>query len=201
MKRAPLWFALAFSMAGCATAPAPSPMALSDLQRFRLMSVDVQSQGAVVSWPAKEAELLATANVDPDTRAGLPTRDAREFPAAQVYFESAIRQRLGADMQQNIAPLMRGSVPVAAVVQVRTLDVPSPVRRLLVDQIAKLELQIDLVNPATGAVVLSYKTPEAHQWLLGGLGAIVETAVNKYDPGAKMLDEAVTDYKEWLERR
>lgn len=81
-------------------------------------------------------------------------------------FESAVRQRLGADMQQNIAPLMRGSAPVAAVVPVCTLDAPSPVRPLL-----------------------------------GELGAIVQAAVNKYDPGAKMLDEAVTDYKEWLERR
>jgi len=57
---------------------------------------------------------------------------------------------------------------------VRTLNIPSPVRRLLIDQVAKLELQINLVNPATGAAALSYRTPEAHQWLPGGVGDVIE---------------------------
>ena len=74
-------------------------------------------------------------------------------------------------------------------------------RRLLVDQTAKLELQIDLVDLATGQVVLSYQTPEAHQWLLGGVGGALETLVNKYDPGARMVDEAVADYQGWLQNR
>ena len=38
---------------------------------------------------------FAPASLDPAARAGLPNRDAREFPGAQAYFEAALRQQIG----------------------------------------------------------------------------------------------------------
>jgi hypothetical protein len=136
-------------LAGCATVPPPS-MSVDEIASFKLAGVEVHGVEVIRSWPVEEKHFLAI-NTDPEIARRLPDESAQNFPEVQKYFQDALQRGFTAQLDSMLGPVMRGARPVKAIVTLKQFDVPSVVRRVLVDHYAKIELTIDLVDLKTNA--------------------------------------------------
>jgi hypothetical protein len=190
----------ALMLAGCATVPPPS-MSVDEIASFKLVGVEVHGVEVIRSWPVEERRFLAT-NTDAEIARRLPDESAQNFPVVQASFQAALQRIFTGQLEGMLAPVLRGTRPVKAIVTLKQFDVPSVVRRVLVDQYAKLELTIDLVDAKTNALVLSYPGPYRQQWLLGGLSAPIADAIaGGNDPENALIANYLLDYRTWLVTR
>lgn len=195
-----LFCCVTLMLAGCATVPPPS-MSVDEIASLKLVGVEVHGVEVIRSWPVQEKRFLA-ANTDPEIARRLPYESAQNFPPVQAYFQAALQRIFTDQLQSMLAPVMRGVRPVKAIVTLKQFDVPSVVRRVLVDQYAKLQLTIDLVDTKTNALILSYPGPYHQQWLLGGLSAPIADAIaGDNDPENALIANYVLDYRTWLVTR
>lgn len=191
---------VALMLAGCATVPPPS-MSVDEIASFKLAGVEVHGVEVIRSWPVEEKRFLAT-NTNPEIARRLPDESAQNFPEVQAFFQTALQQIFSAQLESTLSPVMRGTRPVRAIVSLKRFDVPSVVRRVLVDQYAKLEATIDLVDSKTNAIILSYPGPYRQQFLFGGLSAPIAAAVaGDYDPENALIANYALDYRTWLVTR
>jgi hypothetical protein len=191
---------VAFMLAGCASVPPPS-MAVDEIASFKLVGVEVHGVEVIRSWPVEERHFLAT-NTDPEIARRLPDESAQNFPTVQAHFQSALQRIFTAQFESMLAPVMRGTRSVKAIVTLKQFDVPSVVRRVLVDQYAKIQATIDLVDTRTNALILSYPGPYRQQFLLGGLSApIADVIAGDNDPENALIANYVLDYRTWLVTR
>jgi hypothetical protein len=195
-----LFCCLALMLAGCATVPPPS-LSVDEIASFKLAGIEVHGVEVVRSWPVEEKHFLAT-NTDPEIARRLPDESAQNFPAVQAFFRTTLEREFAAQFESLLAPIMRGTRPVKVIVTLKQFDVPSVVRRVLIDQYAKIELTIDLVDQKTNAIILSYPGPYRQQFLLGGLSAPIASALSgDNDPGNTLIANYVLDYRSWLVTR
>ena len=190
-------------LAGCATVPPPS-MSVDEIASFKLAGVEIHGVEVIRSWPVEEKHFLAT-NTDPEIARRLPDESAQNFPAVQAFFQAALRARvLTAQFESLLAPVMRGTRPVKVIVTLKQFDVPSVVRRVLIDQYAKIEL-----DPS---ISLTSKTNAHHSLVSGTLSATISawwierahrfgTCRRFNDPGNTLIANYVLDYRSWLVTR
>ena len=74
-------------------------------------------------------------------------------------------------------------------------------RRVFVDNTAKIEAEIDLVDRGTGRVLLHYEGPSVRKNLIGGLGTGIALAFERQDLGYSMMTDYLTGYRNWLLRK
>jgi hypothetical protein len=120
----------------------------------------------------------------------------------QTFFQAELQRVFASQFDRWVAPTLRGARPVKANVRLKQFDVPSVLRRVLVDQYAKLDVAVDLVDPKTNASILLYPGIYRQQWMWGGLGApIAEAIAGDDDPGKALIGNSVSDYARWLVTR
>ena len=189
------------AVGACVSVPPPT-VSLGEIASYKLTGVEVQGVEVVRSWPSAEKLFLASANSDPEIARRLPAESAQNFPAVQAFFRVELQRVFGFAFETWVAPVMRGGRPVKAVVTLKIFDVPSVARRVLVDQDAKIELTIDLVDPKTNAILLHYPGPYKQQRMRGGLAApLVDAIQGNDDPGKGLIANYVSDFRDWLVTR
>jgi len=187
-------------LASCATIPPPA-MSVDEIASFKLVGVEVHGVQVIRSWPVQEKRFLAT-NADPEIARRLPDESAQNFPVVQAFFQAALQRMFADHLEGALAPVMRGARPVRAVVTLKQFDVPSVVRRVLIDQYAKIQLTIDIIDAKTNALLISYPGPYHQQWLFGGLSAPIADAIAAdYDPENTLIANYILDYRTWLVTR
>jgi hypothetical protein len=195
-----LFCCVTLMLASCATVPPPS-MSVDEIASFNLVGVEVHGVEVIRSWPVEEKHFLAT-NTDPEIARRLPDESAQNFPAVQAFFQAALQRVFTAQLESMLAPVMRGTRPVKIIVTLKQFDVPSVVRRVLIDQYAKIQATIDLVDIKTNALILSYPGPYRLQFLLGGLSAPIADAIaGDSDPENTLIANYILDYRTWLVTR
>jgi len=183
-------------VAGCVTVPPPS-IGLSDFQKYRITDVAVEGVDVIHSWPAEEAAFLKS-NADPDIANRLQSEPASNFPAVRAHFQRALEGRLRAEFATTVSPIFTGPRPLRAVVRLKAFDVPSTARRVFVDNHAKLQADIELVDPASKSVILRYQGPYWRRALIGGLATGLALAIDRSDMGSSQITDYMTAYRSWL---
>jgi hypothetical protein len=187
-------------LAGCMGAP-PHALAPSDFQKYRIADVSVEGVEVIRSWPTQEEIFVKSGGADADTVNRLHTEPASNFPAVRAHFHRALTERFRQELNAQVRPIFTGSRPVKAVVRLKTFDIPSGARRVLVDQDAKIKAEIDLVDPATGATIVKYDGPFRTKWMVGGVATVIAVALETSDMGYTLITDYVADYRDWLLQR
>jgi hypothetical protein len=187
---------LSLLVAACVAPPRPT-LSVAEIQQYRLVDVRVEGAGVIRSWPAMETAYLRTANTDPDLQAKLQTEPASSFPQLTAFFERTLAAQARAGLDAQIGPVLTGARPVRAVVRLKTFDIPSGARRVLIDSTARISADIDLVDARTGATLVRYEGPLRARQMIGGLATAIAVQVET-DPGTDMLATYLADYRAWL---
>jgi hypothetical protein len=195
--RAVLLSLAALCLAGCATVPPPS-IGLSDFQKYRIADVAVEGVDVIHSWPAEEEAFLKSSVADPEIANRLQSEPASNFPAVRAHFQRALEGRLRAEFASTVAPIFTGPRPLRAVVRLKAFDVPSTARRVFVDNQAKLQADIELIDPASKSVILRYHGPYWRRALVGGLATDLALAIDRSDVGSSQITDYMTAYRSWL---
>ena len=187
-------------LAGCITAP-PHSMAVSDFQKYRIADVRVEGIEVIRSWPPQEEIFVKAGRADAEMVNRLHTEPASNFPALRAHFQQVLDDRFKLEFSSQVAPIFTGTRPLRAVVRLRTFDVPSGARRVLIDQDAKIRAEIDLVDPATGASVLKYDGPFRSKRMVGGIATVIAVALDNSDVGYSLITDYITAYRDWIVQR
>lgn len=188
----------ALALAGCATVPPPA-LAISDLARYRIADVAVENVEVIDSWPAEEEIFLKKgAGGDPGAADRLRNESASHFPALKAQMQAAMTDRFRAEFGALLGQTLSGPRPVKAVVRLKTFDIPSTLKRVLIDQNTKMQADIDLVDATTGAVVLHYPGPYKSSRLWGGVLTPLADALRPSDTSAVMMTDYAQDYRKWM---
>lgn len=199
LRRVFLFAVLGLALSACVSVP-PHDLAVTEFQQYRIADVAVEGVEAIRSWPGEEEAFLRTNAVDPGTASRMQTEPASQFPQLRAHFQKVPTARLRAEFASLTDPVFTGRRPLVAVVRLREFDVPSTARRVFVDSQAKIKAEIDLVDKATGRVVLRYEGRWEGKKLVGGLLTGVALALDRSDVGYSMMTDYLTAYRNWLLR-
>ena len=184
-------------LAGCLTVP-PHGLGGTELQKYRIVDISVEGAEGIRSWPQEEENFLKTQAVDPETANRIRTEPAFEFPQLTQHFQRVLNERVRAELTYLVDPIFTGSRPARIVVRLRQFDVPSAARRVFVDTNAKIQADIDLVDKATGTLVLRYAGRSDMRKLVGGLATGIALAFERSDIGQAMITDYLSAYRNWL---
>jgi hypothetical protein len=187
-------------LGGCVSVPSHG-LSSDDLQRYRIVDVTVEGAEMIRSWPAEEEAFLKTATVDPETVNRIRTEPASNFPQLTGHFRHVLNARIGNGLTQATGDILTGSQPVRAVVRLREFDIPSVARRVFVDNHTKIKADIDIVDRATGRLILRYEGPSTIGTRIGGLGTGIALAFEPSDLGTSMIADYLSAYRNWLLRK
>ena len=191
--------AAALGLSACATLPPPA-LGPTDFQRYRIPDVAVEGVEVIGSWPAEEEAFVALNSADADTIARLRTEPASSFPAVRAHLHRALTSRFKAEFAAQGASVFSGPRPLRAIVRLKVFDVPSTARRVFTDNTAKMQADIDLVDPASKALILRYEGPFRSRRLIGGLATGLALALDRSDVGQSQITDYMTAYRNWLLR-
>lgn len=186
-------------LAGCLSVPAHD-LSVSDLARYRIVDVTVEGAEVIRSWPGEEQILLKTGAVDPETARRMETEPASNFPQVTAHFRQALEGKMKAELGYLTGSVFTGTQPAVVVVRLKTFDIPSTARRVFVDNQAKIQADIDVVEKATGRLILRYNGPFETRKLVGGLVTGIALAFEKADIGYSMITDYLSAYRNWLLR-
>ncbi len=187
-------------LAACQTT-APHTLSVATLQGMKIVAVEVEGIDKIRSWPAQEAEFIRTANPPAELVEKLRSEPAASFPEVKAYMTQAFVARLQLETNAQLGSVLAGKKPVKLVLRIEAFDIPSAARRVLIDQTLKMKARIDLVEPASGAVLLSYDGPFYSQDVLGGfVGTSLAAASFERgkDYGTEMINSYIGTYRHWL---
>jgi hypothetical protein len=192
-------FGLAVALGGCATVP-PHSLAQAEFQQYRIEGVTVEGVDVIRSWPNEEDTFVKANPVDSETLGRIQTRPASEYPPLKAHLQRVLNDRFRLEFASQVAPLFTGSRPLRAVIQLKRFDVPSVARRVFVDNDAKIQAHITLVDARTGRLFLHYTGPYWTKKLVGGLATGIAVALDRSDVGMSLITDYMTAYRNWLLR-
>jgi len=85
-------------------------------------------------------------------------------------------------------------------VRLKTFDIPSAARRVFVDNTAKIQAEIDVLDETTGRLILQYNGRLETKPLIGGVATGIALAFERSDPGNSMITDYLSAYRNWLLR-
>ena len=69
------------------------------------------------------------------------------------------------------------------------------------DNHTKIRADIDIVDRATGRLILHYEGPSVRSARIGGIGTGIALAFEQSDLGASMIADYLSAYRNWLLRK
>jgi hypothetical protein len=183
---------LALALAGCVTAT--NTMRPDDLANLRLESVAVgYAPNARLAWGDGERAYAATK--------GLPAHESDKVantPELAAYMRNAIGGKIKTAMERDLGPKLKGSRPVRVRVEVKSVNIPSAVQRILIGGGNTMVADVTLHDARTGAVLLNYSEQSAASMAgQGVLGVVVDAALLP-DPVDRVADSYARQYSAWL---
>lgn len=191
---------LGTTLAGCTGTGTPPSVMPDTLRQFQIAAIRVQGGEAIRSWPAQEAIYARQANLSEEEAKRLGETMAGSVPALRQQMERALEALILAQARNQLGAAFPGKTPAELLVTVKVFDIPSLVRRVLIDQHAKIQLDIDLVEKSNGRSVMLFSGPLRTQFLLGGLSSIAQQGIqgDASDPSQLMVHNYMQDYASWL---
>jgi hypothetical protein len=190
---------MAFVLAGCVSVP-PHNLAESEMRSYRVVDIAVEGVEVIRSWPSEEEKFLATNSVDTETANRIRSEPASEFPQLRQHFQQVLNTQIRSELTYVTSSIFTGKRPAQIVVRLRTFDIPSTARRVFVDNDAKMRADIDLVDKATGRLVMRYNGGQVYRKMIGGLATGIALAFERSDKGAAMITDYLSAYRNWLLR-
>jgi hypothetical protein len=179
---------------------APHNLSDQDLHQYKVVETIVQGVEGIRSWPKEEDQFLKSNAVDAETANRMRSEPASEFPQLRAHFQQVLTARFKNELSYLTRPIFSGSRPAQLVVRLRVFDVPSATRRVFVDSSAKIQADIDLVDKASGRLILRYNGRLETKKLIGGLATGIAVAFEQSDVGQSMIVDYLSAYRNWLLR-
>ena len=193
---------LGILLTACVSAP-PNPLSVTDVQTLRLTRADVQvANPASLNIPDAEVQFLATNGVEA-TASG--TIGLASSPDAKAFVADTAASRLKASAETALGGILAGSRPGRLNVTIRSVDLPSAGRRVLVGGANTIASDFVLVDAADGRELAAYR--DFRTISTDGdavLGVVVSAAVNSAsgdDTYGRLLRSHTEAYARWLLHR
>jgi hypothetical protein len=186
-------------LCGCLSVP-PHGSAIEDLGRYRIVDVAVEGAEIIRSWPTEEERFVRSGVVDPAMADRIRAEPATNFPQLAAHFQQALTARMKDEFVSSTASVFAGKRSATAVVRLKTFDIPSAARRVFVDNTAKIQAEIEVLDKTTGRLILRYNGRLETKPLIGGLGTGIALAFERSDPGNSMITDYLSAYRNWLLR-
>lgn len=185
-------------LAGCVTV-SPRSVPINEVRNWKITKVDVSGSEVIHSWPAQEKIYIDQSKISDDEAKVVSSKSVQAHPGMRAHAQAALQQLVSSELRNALAADLNGSVPVTAIVRVKTFDVPSVVMRLLSESNAKFEAQIDIADPKSGRILLSYPGTLTLQNIGGGIGGLViGSLIFHNDIAATLMRRNFSAYREWL---
>src|SRR5215208_6920536 len=136
-------------LCGCLSV-SPHGSAIEDLGRYRIVDVAVEGAEIIRSWPTEEERFVRSGVVDAAMADRIRAEPATNFPQLAAHFQQVLTARLKGEFVSSTASVFAGKQPATAVVRLKTFDIPSAARRVFVDNMAKIQAEIDVLDKTTG---------------------------------------------------
>jgi hypothetical protein len=175
-------------------------LAVEDLSRYRIVEVVVEGVEVIRSWSVEEEKFIQPRVADTATADRIRIEPATNFPQLAAHFKQVLTARMKGEFVSSTASVFAGKQPAKAVVRLKTFDIPSAARRVFVDNTAKIQAEIDVLDKTTGRLILRYNGRLETKPLIGGLGTGIALAFERSDPGNSMITDYLSAYRNWLLR-
>jgi hypothetical protein len=179
---------------------APHNLSDQDLHQYKVIETIVEGVEGIRSWPSEEERFLKLNAVDAETANRIRSEPASEFLQLRAHFQQVLTTRFKNELSYLTGPIFSGTRPAQLVVRLRVFDVPSAARRVFVDSSAKIQADIDLVDKASGRLILRYNGRLETRKLIGGLATGIALAFEQSDVGQSMIVDYLSAYRNWLLR-
>lgn len=194
--RAGVILLLAALLAGCATAVENT---LSPERRagLKIESVKVTfAPDASLRWAEAESEFDRTK----DPNGGAAAYMRAELPSGErrAFIERKAAARITEAFQKQFAPSFRGTEPARVEVVVKTLDLPSGLRRVTLGGNHMIAADITVVNAKSGQVILRASDFRTQAVAGNGIGGVLLDQVIMSDPIDRAADVLAKNYRSWL---
>lgn len=202
MQRRHVLLAMAgLALTGCQTVPPPS-LSVEQSGRFRITEVKVTGIENIRSWPAAAKAYAAQAGLTGEAALWAEREPGKRPKEVDAFFSARLTQLVEARARTDLAGIFKGAEPARLVFRVNALIVPSMAERVLVDNTADLNATIEVVEVATGKVVLSLADRPTFEMMLGGVAApVVDTVAGGGDPVPAMVGYLMTSFAAWVSAR
>lgn len=197
LKRFLALIAISFFLTGCLSVP-PHTLSDSQLQQYKITDISLEGIEVIRSWPTEEDRYLQSHQLAPEQINRIQTEPAFNFPELKAHFQQALEARVRSEIGYLIGPILSGHRPVRVVVRLKIFDIPSAARRVFVDNNAKIQADIDLVDKTTGQLILRYDGRPVVRQLIGGLGTGIALIFESPDLGYSMMSDYLSAYRNWL---
>lgn len=186
---------LAALLAGCVTT-AENTLSPERRAALKIESVKVTfAPNAALSWADAESEFDQTrtslSGAAAYVRGEQPTGERRAF------VEQKAVAKITEAFQKRVVPAFRGTEPARVEIVVKSLDLPSGLRRVVAGGNHRIDAEITVVDAKTGATIL--RAPD-FQGLAGGNGGVMGVLVDQVfpDPIDRAANTLANNYKSWL---
>lgn len=178
----------------------PHGLGVEDFGRYRIAEVVVEGAESIRSWPMEEERFAQSGVVDAAMADRIRSEPATNFPQLAAHFKQVLTARLKGEFINLTASVFAGTQPATAVVRLKTFDIPSVARRVFFDNTAKIQADIDILDKATGRLILRYDGRLETKPLIGGVATGIALAFERSDLGYSMITDYLSAYRNWLLR-
>jgi hypothetical protein len=192
--RVVLSVALGCLLVGCVTVS--NSLSPEQVASFRVNEIRVGvAPGAQIWWGDGE-RAYARSKGQPETEADALAKT----PEGQAYLRTAVSTKIKASLQNKLGAALRGSRPVRVEVNIKEVWVASAIQRVLVGGHHKMTGDINLVDPATGAVLSTFPAQSSVSMAGQGIGGVLLDQALLGEPMDRIVDDYTSQYKDWLVR-
>lgn len=192
---------LSLAMVGCATVPPPD-IAVDQVRSWKLTQIEVKGSEVINSWPYQEKIYVTRNNISGDAAQQIAMNSVQNNAGLREFVRGALEENVTTRLRNALTNDLNGTRPVKAVVQVTQLDIPSAVRRLLVENQARFHAKIDIVDVGNGQVLASWPGEYVWETMAAGIGGMVlDQVLYSTDVAPRLLDKSFGYFRTWLVTR
>jgi hypothetical protein len=163
---------------------------------FRLAEVKVSlSPGAPVGWGDGERAYAASKGAQATESDALA-----KTPEGQAYIRNAVVSKVKAAMERHLASGMTGSRPVRVEVSIKDITIASALRRVVLGGHHTMAADVTLVDPRTGAVLVTCPGQTSMAMAGQGIAGAVLDQAFLAEPIDRVVDSYANQYRNWLLR-
>lgn len=187
-------------LAGC-TATNPHGVPQDSIRGYRVTGFEVRGIDVIRSWPAAEAAFVAERKPPADLIDRLRDQPAASFPEVRAFMLERMQRLFESEAKSRFAAALDGPKPARMIIELKTFDIPSAARRLLVNNTLSMQADILLVDAQSGQPLVSYVGPALLRPVLGGIaGTVLSEALIDRDKdfGQELMATYLNAYRDWL---
>lgn len=192
---------VSLALAGCVTAP-PTDIPLDQVRSWKLTQIEVTGSEVIKSWPHQERVYLERNNIAGDAAQQIAVNSVQDTPGLRDHVRVALQDVVATQLRNTLSNDLNGNRPVKAVVQVMQLDIPSALRRLIVENQARFHAKIDIVDVGTGKILVSWPGEYVWETMAAGVGGLLlDRVLYSSDVAPRLMSNSFGHFRTWLVTR